>query len=108
MARAYRDTRSALKYIFEWDPAKDLSNRAKHGVSFRHATLVFRDPLALSIYDEEHSVEEERWATAGLTGGGRVFIVHHTFQQAEGQATIRIFSARQATRRERQQYEEGS
>lgn len=98
-----------MKYIFEWDPAKDLGNRAKHGVSFRQATLVFRDPLARSIYDEEHSREEERWATAGLTGGESILVVHHTFRKVEeDRAIIRIFSARPATRRERRQYEEGS
>lgn len=98
-----------MKYIFEWDPAKDLSNRAKHSVGFRQATFVFRDHLAVSIYDEEHSFNEERWTTVGLTGGGNILVVSHTFRKTdEGQTTIRIFSARSATRRERRQYEEGS
>ena len=96
-----------MKYIFEWDPAKALGNRAKHGVGFRHATSVFRDRLAISIYDEEHSIAEERWATVGLTGRGDVLVVHHTFRRTDGQTIIRIFSARRATRRERRQYEEG-
>jgi len=48
-----------MRYIFEWDPTKDRSNRAKHGVGFRQATPVFRDPLAVSIYDEDHSIDEK-------------------------------------------------
>ena len=54
-------------YHFEWDPTKAHTNVAKHGVTFQRATLVFRDPLALSLYDAEHSDTEDRWATLGLT-----------------------------------------
>ena len=97
-----------MKYVFEWDPAKDRSNRAKHGVGFRQATPVFRDPLAVSIYDEDHSIGEDRWITVGLTDRGALLVVAHAFRQVDEEYTIvRLFSARQATRPERRQYEEG-
>ena len=49
-----------IVYDFEWDAAKVRTNLRKHGVSFRSATAVFRDPLALTTYDDEHSETEER------------------------------------------------
>ena len=52
-------------YTFEWDPAKAAENFAKHGVAFEIAASVLRDPLALTIYDSEHSEGEERWASVG-------------------------------------------
>lgn len=98
-----------MKYVFEWDPNKDLGNRSKHGISFRQATSVFRDPLGISIYDDEHSVEEDRWITIGLTTWRELLVVNHTFNRTEdGQTLIRIFSSRPATRRERRGYEGGS
>ena len=96
-----------MRYVFEWDPAKDRSNQAKHGVGFRQATPVFRDPLAVSIYDEDHSIDEDRWITVGQADRGALLIVAHTFGQVDAETTIvRLFSAREATRRERRQYEE--
>ncbi len=50
---------------FEWDAAKAAGNRRKHGVSFDLAATVFRDPLMISIPDEEHSETVERWITIG-------------------------------------------
>lgn len=47
-------------YDFDWDPGKARSNQQKHGISFRLATTVFRDPMALTIYDKDHSSEEDR------------------------------------------------
>jgi hypothetical protein len=52
-------------YVFEWDPAKAAENLAKHRVAFETAATVFRDALALTVYDSEHSEAEERWATMG-------------------------------------------
>lgn len=96
-----------MRYIFEWDPTKDRSNRAKHGVGFRQATAVFRDPLAVSIFDDDHSINEERWLTIGRAGRQALFVVAHTFRQVDSERTIvRLFSARRATRQERRQYEE--
>ena len=61
----------ALVYHFEWDAAKARSNAAKHGITFRLATTVFRDPLALTIFDEEHSDNEERWVMLGRAENGQ-------------------------------------
>ncbi len=98
----------AMRYIFEWDPSKDRNNRDKHGVGFRQATAVFRDPLAVSIYDEDHSIDEDRWLTIGQSHRGALFVIAHTIRRADaGRTIVRIFSARPATPRERQQYEEG-
>ena len=55
----------AVVYDFDWYPAKAQSNLRKHGVSFRLATTVFRDPLAITLYDENHSDDEDRWVTLG-------------------------------------------
>lgn len=87
-----------------WDPEKDAINRTKHGVSFETAALVFSDPFHLSVMD--HIVEgEERWRTMGQIGGVLILVVAHTYQEQNGEETIRIISARKATRSERRQYE---
>jgi uncharacterized DUF497 family protein len=93
-------------YIFEWDPNKAASNVEKHGVTFEDATHVFSDPDQLSNYDDEHSsLGEERWVTLGRSRQ-MILVVVHTFQEHMRQATVRIISAREATARERRQYEE--
>jgi uncharacterized DUF497 family protein len=98
-----------MRYIFEWDPTKDRGNRAKHGVGFRQATLVFRDPLAVSIYDEAHSIDEDRWLTVGQSDRGALLVIAHTFRQIDTEhMVVRLFSARPATPQERRQYEERS
>ncbi len=64
------------------------------------------DPLAVTVFDAAHSEHEERWYTLGLSSEGKLLAVAHTYQSTEGgQARVRIISARQATRREREQYE---
>ena len=94
-----------MDYNFEWDPNKARSNRSKHGASFEEAATVFRDPMALSLYDSEHSETEDRWITLGISVSGRLLVVCHTFQkQDEHSVTIRIFSSRKAIRREAEQY----
>ena len=96
-----------MAYEFEWDANKAASNLAKHGVDFAQAAEVFADPLALTVFDEVHSVNEERWFTLGTTRNGRLLAVAHTFvQMSATQATVRIISAREATRRERKDYEQ--
>jgi uncharacterized DUF497 family protein len=57
-------------YNFEWDPTKAQINLNKHKISFEKATTIFHDSNAISIYDEEHSYEEERWITLGLDRDG--------------------------------------
>jgi uncharacterized DUF497 family protein len=94
-------------YNFEWDPAKAKANQKKHGVSFELATTVFRDPRALSVFDEEHDENEERWITLGSSANGTVLAVCHTFQEmpSDDSVALRIISARKATRKEQRQYE---
>jgi uncharacterized protein len=59
---------------------------------------VFRDPLALSLYDDEHSEAEERWLTLGLDENGTLLVVSHTFEElADEEALVRVISAREAT-----------
>ena len=65
------------------------------------------DPLALSVYDTEHSETEERWASIGRAEDGKLLVVIHTFEETSAtSATVRIISAREATRRERENYEQ--
>ena len=91
-------------YAFDWDAGKAAANERKHGVRFEQALTVFRDPLALTVYDEEHSETEDRWVTIGLAEGGLTVVVVHTFTPGtSGNALIRLISAREATKRERQQ-----
>jgi hypothetical protein len=95
-------------YRFAWDPEKAAGNRGKHGVTFEQAATVFRDPLALSLYDEEHSETEERWLTLGLDENSALLVVSHTFEElSDEEALVRVISAREATAREREQYESG-
>jgi uncharacterized DUF497 family protein len=91
---------------YEWDPHKDRINRIKHGVSFDTACLVFDDPAHISIQDR-HEQGEERWQTLGSIGGVVVLLVAHTYRESADEEVIRIISARKATRRERQRYEQG-
>lgn len=93
-------------YQFDWDPVKARGNVANHKVSFQLATTVFRDALALTVYDEEHSEDEERWATLGRAENGQHLVVIHTFDLSPEEARIRLISARVATKREIQNYEE--
>jgi uncharacterized DUF497 family protein len=94
-----------MEYNLEWDPAKTRENFRKHRVGFERAAQVFRDPNILSIEDEEHSEQEDRWVSIGRDESGNLLVVIHTFRETEPQNfTIRIISARKATRREAKQY----
>ena len=88
---------------FEWDPVKAASNVRKHEVTFEEAASVFYDPLAATGDDPDHSEEEGRCVTFGLSSGNRLLVVAHT----DHEEVIRIISARPATRAERKLYEEG-
>lgn len=87
---------------FEWDEEKSETNLRKHGVAFNDAATVFSDPLAYTIYDPDHSLDEDREITTGQSANGKIIIVSHTDR---GDA-IRIISARFATRAERKEYED--
>ncbi len=95
-------------YRFAWDPQKAAAKRGKHGVTFEQAASVFRDPIALSLYDEGHSETEERWLTLGEDEKRRAFVVSHTLEELSAEeALVRVSSAREATAHERAQYESG-
>jgi uncharacterized DUF497 family protein len=87
---------------FEWDPAKDKANRAKHGLSFEEAAELFKTGVDyLEIYDEEHSDEEDRFIAIGPIRQG-VVVVAYTERDDD---VLRILSARMATKTERQRLE---
>ena len=90
--------------MFEWDPRKAEANAAKHGVSFDDAVTVFLDPDALDGPDLRHSKTELRFLRLGRTADGRLLIVAYTLRRSGDAETIRIISARRASRRERAAY----
>nr|CBX28060.1 hypothetical protein N47_G33840 [uncultured Desulfobacterium sp.]CBX28113.1 hypothetical protein N47_G34370 [uncultured Desulfobacterium sp.] len=87
----------------EWDPVKAVGNLKKHGVSFEEAATALSDPMAVTGPDPDHSIYEERYVTFGISERRQVVVVSHT----EGEETIRIISARKASKGERELYEEG-
>ena len=87
---------------FEWDSDKAVDNLKKHGVSFPEAATAFDDPLSTTFPDPDHSEDEERYLTVGLSKQQRLLVIGHT----ENNDTIRIISARQATSHERRWYED--
>jgi len=89
---------------FEWNPRKAARNLAKHGVSFDEASTVFADTLSLTIPDPDHSEDEERLVIIGESHRRRLLVVVHV----EEDETVRLISAREADRREREKYEEGT
>jgi uncharacterized DUF497 family protein len=91
-----------MNLAFEWDEDKAASNLKKHGVTFEEAASVFSDPLAAIFDDEAHSEEEHREIIIGHSSQNRLLLVCLT----ERGETIRIISARRATKRERRDYEE--
>ena len=88
---------------FAWDPKKAHTNLKNHGVSFQEAATVFRDPISVTGYDPDHSVDEDRFVTFGISKQRRLLVVSHT---EEGEF-VRIISSRLATKWERKIYEEG-
>lgn len=88
---------------FSWDPKKARSNESKHGVSFEEAQSVFSDENGLLLDDAEHSEDEPRFLLMGLSSFLRILVVSHTLPD---EYTIRIISAREATRTEKRQYGE--
>jgi len=91
--------------VFSWDPAKAAANVEKHGVSFEEATTIFADPEALDWDDPQRSTIEARHKRLGLSIQERVLIAVYTVRRSKGgKDTIRIISARQASRKERKAY----
>ena len=83
---------------FEWDSAKATANLKKHGVSFEEARSVFYDEFAVQFFDDSHSSDEERFLLLGMSTGARLLLVCHC--EREPRNTVRIISARKATKRE--------
>jgi uncharacterized DUF497 family protein len=93
-------SREAME-AFEWDPNKAAANLLKHGVSFWEARSVFADPCSSTIDDPDHSWDEQRFVTLGLSNRGRLLVVVH----AERGQNIRLVSARCANGHERDTYD---
>jgi len=87
---------------FEWDPKKADINKRKHGVTFQEGATVFGDPLAITFADPDHSNNEERYVTFGLSTQKQLLVVSH----ADRGNKTRIISARLKTHKERKIYEE--
>jgi len=90
--------------MFEWDPRKARANADKHGVTFDDAVTVFLDPNALDGPDLHHSGVEARFRRLGRAVDGRVLMVAYTLRRSGDAETIRLISARRASRRERAAY----
>ena len=88
---------------FEWDGSKAAANLSRHGVSFDEAKTVFDDPVYVDFYDPDHSYDEHRYIIIGQSQRGRLLIVSYT----ERDNLLRLVSAREVTRGEREAYEEG-
>jgi uncharacterized DUF497 family protein len=87
---------------FEWDTDKATRNLREHKVSFSEASTVFGDFLGVTASDPDHSADERRFITVGMSGSGRLLIVAH----ADRGGRVRIISARKLNQRERKAYEE--
>ena len=90
-----------MRVRFEWDEAKNAANISKHGIDFADAIDIFNHPL-LSLIDDRENYNEERWIAIGWMKS-LVAVVVYTEQQGD---VIRIISARKATKREVQHYEQ--
>ena len=88
--------------VFEWDDEKASSNLEKHGISFEEAQTVFFDDMAIQFWDESHSKTEDRFLMLGLSNKLRILLVVHCFRESD--STIRIISARKATKKEMMEY----
>jgi uncharacterized DUF497 family protein len=89
---------------FEWDPEKAASNLKKHGVAFTEAMTIFGDPFEVTIPDPDHSDDEFRFLSMGLSESNRLLVVAYT----ERDQRTRIISAREASPQERREYESTS
>jgi uncharacterized protein len=88
---------------FEWNKDKARVNLSKHEVSFDEAKTVFDDPLYIDFYDPDHSKDEDRYIIIAQSDQGRLMVVSYT----ERKQKIRLISAREATRKEKEAYEKG-
>ena len=91
---------------FEWDRNKEKLNIKKHNVTFEQASYVFADQFALNKFDDKHSENEDRWILLGKSLNEALLTVVHTFKSNDGTEFVRIKSARKATKKEKQAYQE--
>ena len=91
---------------FEWDRNKEKLNIKKHNVTFEQASYVFADQFALNKFDDKHSENEDRWILLGKSLNEALLTVVHTFKSNDGTEFVRIISARKATKKEKQAYQE--
>jgi len=89
---------------FTWDEKKDTVNMRKHKIDFSEACFIFADKYLLTLFDDKHSMEEDRWITMGQTPNGKILVVVHTYRHVEGEELIRLISARKASKREIKKY----
>ena len=91
--------------MFSWDARKALKNYEKHGVPFEEAATIFCDPDGLDWQDIQPGQTERRWKRLGRSSQGRVLLAVYTLRRLGNVTeTIRIISARQASRKERKAY----
>lgn len=96
-----------MQLIFEWDSAKARANIKKHQISFDEAKTIFNDPFLITSFDKEHSDDENRFISIGISRKSRVLIMVHTEREEQiDTVVIRIISCRKATPLERSVYEE--
>jgi uncharacterized DUF497 family protein len=84
-----------------WDPGKATSNAAKHGIRFADAALVFDDPVAITVVDDESDPVEQRFVILGGDAAGRILVVVDSWRGDD----IRLISARRAEPHEREEYQ---
>lgn len=87
--------------LFEWDPEKARLNLKKHGISFDEAATTFYDPFSATFDDPDHSEDEDRLITVGVSNKNRLLIIAHT----ERGSAVRIINERSATAHERKKHE---
>ena len=91
--------------MFSWDPQKAIANFEKHGISFEESATIFSDALALDWEDLAHASHEKRFKRLGTSSEGNVLLVVYTVRRSKDEKeTIRIISARWASRKERKAY----
>ena len=87
---------------YEWDENKNQENIKKHGISFEEAVSVFRDTESLTIYDKDHSENEDRFLIIGFSFKLRLLVVCHCYRQND--TVVRIISARKVSKAETKKY----
>ena len=89
---------------FEWDSVKARTNEQKHKTTFLESCYIFSDEYILTLFDDKHSENEDRWISIGKTPNGKIIVVVHTYKTLGNEEIIRIISARPATKSENTQY----